>query len=315
MLPKIMRTNHSEVLTTLSTLRDYIRWAASRFTQAGISFGHGTVAALDEAVALVLHTLYQPYNLAEAYFDSVLTMNERQAVIDIIDRRINERIPAAYLTNEAIFAGLTFYVDERVLVPRSPIAELIEQRFSPWIDEGQVGRILDLCTGSACIAIACAYAFPDALVDAVDLSVDALAVAEINIENHQVSDSVTLYQSDLFKELPAALYNVIVSNPPYVCHAEWEQLPQEFRAEPDMGFKGGPTGLDIVLRILVDADDYLAEQGILIVEVGSSAETLQNTFPDVPFYWLDFERGGDGVFLLTAEQVHYYHELFIAALS
>lgn len=310
-----MRTNHSEVLTTLSTLRDYIRWAASRFTQAGISFGHGTVAALDEAVALVLHTLYQPYNLAEAYFDSVLTMNERQAVIDIIDRRINERIPAAYLTNEAIFAGLTFYVDERVLVPRSPIAELIEQRFSPWIDEGQVGRILDLCTGSACIAIACAYAFPDALVDAVDLSVDALAVAEINIENHQVSDSVTLYQSDLFKELPAALYDVIVSNPPYVCHAEWEQLPQEFRAEPDMGFKGGHTGLDIVLRILVDADDYLAEQGILIVEVGSSAETLQNTFPDVPFYWLDFERGGDGVFLLTAEQVHYYHELFIAALS
>lgn len=310
-----MRTNHSEVLTTLSTLRDYIRWAASRFTQAGISFGHGTVAALDEAVALVLHTLYQPYNLAEAYFDSVLTMNERQAVIDIIDRRINERIPAAYLTNEAIFAGLTFYVDERVLVPRSPIAELIEQRFSPWVDEGQVGRILDLCTGSACIAIACAYAFPDALVDAVDLSVDALAVAEINIENHQVSDSVTLYQSDLFKELPAALYDVIVSNPPYVCHAEWEQLPQEFRAEPDMGFKGGPTGLDIVLRILVDADDYLAEQGILIMEVGSSAETLQNTFPDVPFYWLDFERGGDGVFLLTAEQVHYYHELFIAALS
>lgn len=310
-----MRTNHSEVLTTLSTLRDYIRWAASRFTQAGISFGHGTVAALDEAVALVLHTLYQPYNLAEAYFDSVLTMNERQAVIDIIDRRINERIPAAYLTNEAIFAGLTFYVDERVLVPRSPIAELIEQRFSPWVDEGQVGRILDLCTGSACIAIACAYAFPDALVDAVDLSVDALAVAEINIENHQVSDSVTLYQSDLFKELPAALYDVIVSNPPYVCHEEWEQLPQEFRAEPDMGFKGGHTGLDIVLRILVDADDYLAEQGILIVEVGSSAETLQNTFPDVPFYWLDFERGGDGVFLLTAEQVHYYHELFIAALS
>jgi ribosomal protein L3 glutamine methyltransferase len=309
-----MQTAPSEVLTTLSTLRDYIRWASSRFTQARVSFGHGTVTALDEAAALVLHTLYQPYNLAEAYFDSVLTMNERQAVIDIIDRRINERIPAAYLTNEAIFAGLSFYVDDRVLVPRSPIAELIEQRFSPWVDEDQVERILDLCTGRACIAIACAYAFPEASVDAVDLSVDALAVAEINIENHQVSDSVTLYQSDLFKELPATLYDVIVSNPPYVCHEEWEQLPREFRAEPDMGFKGGHTGLDIVLRILVDADDYLAEQGILIVEVGSSAETLQNTFPDVPFYWLDFERGGDGVFLLTAEQVHYYHELFIAAL-
>ena len=310
-----MQTTPSEVLTTLSTLRDYIRWAASRFTQARVSFGHGTITALDEAAALVLHTLYQPYNLAEAYLDTVLTMTERQAVINIIDRRINERIPAAYLTNEAIFAGLSFYVDDRVLVPRSPIAELIEQRFSPWVDEDQVERILDLCTGSACIAIACAYAFPEASVDAVDLSVDALAVAEINIENHQVSDSVTLYQSDLFKELPATLYDVIVSNPPYVCHEEWERLPQEFRAEPDMGFKGGHTGLDIVLRILVDADEYLSEQGILCVEVGSSAQTLQNTFPDVPFYWLDFERGGDGVFLLTAEQVHDYHELFIAALS
>ena len=309
-----MQTIPSEVLTTLSTLRDYIRWAASRFSQARVSFGHGTVTALDEAAALVLHTLYQPYNLAEAYLDTVLTMNERQAVIEIIDRRINERIPAAYLTNEAIFAGLSFYVDDRVLVPRSPIAELIEQRFSPWVDEEQVGRILDLGTGSGCIAIACAYAFPEALIDAVDLSVDALAVAEINIENHQVSDSVTLYQSDLFKELPAAVYDVIVSNPPYVCHQEWEQLPQEFRSEPDIGFKGGHTGLDIVLRILVAADDYLAEQGILIVEVGSSAETLQITFPDVPFYWLDFERGGDGVFLLTAEQVHDYHELFIAVL-
>ena len=304
-----------EVLTTLSTLRDYIRFAASRFTQAKVSFGHGTVTALDEAAALVLHTVYQPYNLAEAYLDTVLTINERQAVIDIIDRRINERIPAAYLTNEAIFAGLSFYVDDRVLVPRSPIAELIEQRFAPWIEEDKVNHILDLCSGSGCIAIACAYAFQDALVDAVDLSPDALAVAEINIENHLLSDSVTLYQSDLFTALPLVQYDVIVSNPPYVNLEEWEQLPREFLAEPDMGFKGGQTGLDIVLRILVDADDYLAEQGILIIEVGSSAETLQNTFPDVPFYWLSFERGGDGVFLLTAEQVHDYHELFLAALN
>jgi len=310
-----MQPTPVEVLTTLLTLRDYIRWAASQFTQAKVSFGHGTVTALDEAAALVLHTVYQPYNLAEAYLDTVLTTNERQAVIDIIDRRIKERIPAAYLTNEAIFAGLSFYVDQRVLVPRSPIAELIEQRFSPWVEEDQVSRILDLCTGSGCIAIACVYAFQEALVDAIDLSADALAVAEINIENHQVSDSVTLYQSDLFSALPIIQYDVIVSNPPYVSLEEWEQLPQEFRAEPDMGFKGGFSGLDLVIRILADADDYLAEQGILIVEVGSSAETLQNTFPDVPFYWLSFERGGDGVFLLTAEQVHYYHELFIATLN
>jgi len=309
-----MQTTPFEVLTTLSTLRDYIRWGASQFTQAGVSFGHGTVTALDEAAALVLHTVYQPYNLSEAYLDTVLTMTERQAVIDIIDRRINERIPAAYLTHEAIFAGLSFYVDSRVLVPRSPIAELIEQRFSPWVEEDQVGRILDLCTGSGCIAIGCAYAFQEAVVDAVDLSVDALAVAEINVEKHQLADAVTLYQSDLFNALPQVLYDVIVSNPPYVSHEEWEQLPQEFRAEPDMGFKGGLSGLELVIRILADANDYLAEQGILVVEVGSSAETLQNTFPDVPFYWLDFERGGDGVFLLTAEQVNYYHELFIAAL-
>ena len=310
-----MQTIHSDVLTTLSTLRDYIRWAASRFTQAGVSFGQGTVTALDEAAALVLHTVYQPYNLAEAYLDAALTTDERQAIVAIVDRRINERIPAAYLTHEAIFAGLSFYVDDRVLVPRSPIAELIEQRFSPWVDEDEVVRILDLCTGSACIAIACAYAFPDALVDAVDLSADALAVAEINIDKHQLAEAVTLYQSDLFNELPAAKYDVIVSNPPYVCQEEWSQLPQEFRAEPDMGFKGGDTGLDIVLRILVDADRFLAEQGILVVEVGSSAQTLQDAFPDVPFYWLNFERGGDGVFLLTADQIHDYHALFIAALS
>jgi ribosomal protein L3 glutamine methyltransferase len=310
-----MKTTPSEVLTTLSTLRDYIRWAASRFTEAGVSFGHGTTTALDEAAALVLHTVHQPYNLADAYLESVLTFSERQAVIDMVDRRINERIPAAYLTHEAIFAGLAFYVDQRVLVPRSPIAELIEQRFAPWVDEEQVVRILDLCTGSGCIAIACAYAFADAYVDAVDLSADALAVAELNIAKHQLADAVTLYRSDLFNELPETRYDVIVSNPPYVSLEEWAQLPAEFRAEPDMGFKGGASGLDLVLRILADADQYLTEQGILIVEVGSSAETLQNTFPDVPFYWLNFERGGDGVFLLTAEQVSHYNQLFLAALE
>lgn len=305
----------SDVLHTLTTLRDYIRWAASRFSGAGVSFGHGTATALDEAVALVLATVYQPYNLSESYFDTVLTLPERAAVIEVIERRINERIPAAYLTNEAIFAGLAFYVDERVLVPRSPIAEIIEQRFAPWVDEDQVLRILDLCTGSGCIAIACAYAFPQAFVDAVDLSADALEVAKINVENHQLDSDVTLYQSDLFKQLPPAHYDVIVSNPPYVGLAEWQALAPEFHAEPAMGFKGGETGLDIVLRILVEAKPFLAEQGVLIIEVGSSAQTLQDMFPGVPFYWLNFERGGDGVFLLTAEQLYDYEELFIAALN
>ena len=311
-----MKTTPPEVLAALTTIRDYIRWGASRFTEAKICFGHGSVTALDEAAAMVLHTIHQPYNLAESYLESVLTLKERQAVVDIIDRRIKERKPAAYLTHEAIFAGLAFYVDERVLVPRSPIAELIEQRFAPWVDEEDVSRILDLCTGSGCIAIACAYAFPDALVDAVDLSTDALDVAEINVDKHQLAESVTLYHSDLFQKLPPdTKYDVIVSNPPYVSLEEWGQLPAEFRAEPDMGFKGGHSGLDIVLRILVDANKHLAEQGILVVEVGSSAETLQNRFPIVPFYWLGFERGGDGVFLLTAEQVNQYHELFLAALK
>jgi ribosomal protein L3 glutamine methyltransferase len=304
-----------DVLTTLSTIRDYIRWAASQFTEAKICFGHGTSCSLDEAAALVLHTIHQPYNLSEFYLESVLTPTERTAIFAIVHRRIKERVPAAYLTHEAIFTGLSFYVDERVLVPRSPIAELIEQRFAPWVEEDNVVRILDLCTGSACIAIACAYSFHNALVDAVDLSQDALAVAEINVAKHLMEDSVTLYQSDLFQQLPKARYDIIVSNPPYVSTFEWQNLAEEYQAEPAMGFKGGESGLDLVLRILVDAADYLAERGILVVEVGSSAQTLQSIFPDVPFYWLDFDRGGDGVFLLTAEQVQHYHPLFTAALD
>ncbi|MGR8932156.1 MAG: 50S ribosomal protein L3 N(5)-glutamine methyltransferase [Gammaproteobacteria bacterium] len=309
-----MNTIPSDVITTLTSIRDYIRWGASRFAEHRVFLGHGTVTPLDESAAIVLHTLHQPYDLSDAYFDSVLTTEERQAVVELIRRRIAERKPSAYLTHEAIFAGLSFYVDERVLVPRSPIAELIEQRFDPWIAEDQVYNILDLCTGSACIAIACAYAFPDAQVDAVELSEDAMAVAEINIEKHGLGDQVELYQSDLFDDLPAKPYDIIVSNPPYVAISEWEQLPVEFHAEPEMGFTAGETGLDLVIRILVDAQRYLAEQGILIVEVGSSAETLQDMFPSVPFHWLEFERGGDGVFLLTADEVKEYHSLFASAI-
>jgi ribosomal protein L3 glutamine methyltransferase len=305
----------SEILSSLTTLRDYIRWGASRFAEAKLNFGHGTATALDEAAALVLHTLHLPYNISEFYLQSALTLEERQAIVAIIESRISERKPAAYLTHEAIFAGLSFYVDERVLVPRSPIAELIERRFAPWVEEDRVERILDLCTGSGCIAIACAYAFPEAAVDAVELSDEALAVAKINLAKHQLSDEIMLYQSDLFDELSNDLYDVIISNPPYVSIAEWELLPPEFHAEPEIGFVAGQSGLDIVIRILAEARYYLMPEGVLIVEVGSSAETLQETFPNVPFYWLDFERGGDGVFLLTAKQVNEHHEQFANAIK
>ena len=308
-----MNSTSTDVITTLSSIRDYIRWGASRFAEQKVFLGHGTLTALDEAAAIVLHTLHLSYDLAENYLDAHLTLQERQLVLELINKRIEERKPSAYITHEAMFAGLSFYVDERVLVPRSPIAELIAERFEPWVDETQVYNVLDLCTGSGCIAIACAYAFPDAQIDAVDISLDALAVAEINVDKHDL-DELTLYQSDLFNDLPEKPYDIIVSNPPYVSLAEWETLPAEFHAEPALGFKGGVSGLDLVVRILAGASRYLADTGILIVEVGSSAETLQVMFPDVPFFWLEFERGGDGVFLLTAEQVRDYHSQFVSAL-
>jgi len=302
-------------MQTLETIRDYIRWGASQFAEAKLFHGHGTATAIDDAAALVLHSLHLPYDLAECYFSSKLTQAEREKVTQLINRRVKERIPSAYLTNEAVFSGLKFYVDERVLVPRSPFAEIIQEQFSPWVDPEQVHHVLDLCTGSACIAIACAYAFPDAQVDAVDLSADALDVAKINVAKHHLEDQLTLYQSDLLSALPAQKYDLIVSNPPYVAISEWQQLPDEFHAEPEMGFTGGASGLDLVIKILVNAADYLAEQGVLIIEVGSSAETLQTQFPNIPFYWLDFEKGGDGVFLLTAEQVFTFNEQFKQALG
>jgi ribosomal protein L3 glutamine methyltransferase len=309
-----MNLTAMDVTTTLKSIRDYIRWAASRFAEQNVFLGHGTLTPLDEAAAIVLHTIHQSYDLADNYLDAILTMPEREAVLALINRRIAERKPSAYFTHEALFAGLSFYVDERVLVPRSPVAELIAERFMPWVEEEQVLSILDLCTGSGCIAIACAYAFPEAQIDAVDISADALAVAEINLEKHHLPE-ITLYQSDLFHDLPVKPYDIIVSNPPYVSLTEWQGLPAEYHAEPALGLLGGENGLNLVLRILEEANRYLAENGILVVEVGSSAETLQEMFPDVSFYWLEFERGGDGVFLLTAQQVKDFHYQFVNAIT
>ncbi len=303
-----------DIITSLETIGDFIRWGSSQLAKNEVFLGHGIATPLHESAALVLYALHQPYNLDDCYLSSRLTVAERKTVIAIINRRIQDRVPVAYLTHQALFAGLSFYVDERVLVPRSPIAELIEQQFDPWVDEEQVFNVLDLCTGSGCIAIACAYAFPEAQVDAVELSDQAMAVAEINVAQHQMEDQVQLYQSDLFNALPEKPYDLIVSNPPYVAIEEWENLPDEYHKEPEIGFTGGISGLDLVIKILAEAEKYLAEQGVLIIEVGSSAETLQNMFPQIPFYWLDFERGGDGVFLLTAEQIKQYHNLFLSKI-
>ncbi len=305
--------NYPEDITThLATLRDYVRWGASRFQQAGLFFGHGTANAIDEAVALTLHALHLPHNLPGGYFNCVLTPNERLEVVGLLERRIAERKPAAYLTHEAWFCGLPFYVDERVLVPRSPIAELIEKQFSPWIEQpDEITDILDLCTGSGCIAIACAVAFPDADVDAVDISPQALEVAKKNIATHEVEDQVTAVCCDLFSGLEGNQYDIIISNPPYVGTDEWRNLPQEYHAEPRLGLESGESGLDCVRRILKQAHAYLKPDGLLIVEVGNSAEALEYAFPEVPFCWLEFERGGDGVFLLTANQLAEYRDQFV----
>jgi ribosomal protein L3 glutamine methyltransferase len=294
----------------LITIQDYIRWGASRFNGAGLFFGHGTDNALDEAAQLVLHALHLEPGLPAAFRDCRLTPGERVAASELIERRVVERTPAAYLTGRAWFAGLELAVDPRVLVPRSPIAELIESGFDPWMDGERIGRVLDLCTGSGCIGIAAAVYLPDADVDLVDISAGALEVARANVERHGVGDRVRVIQSDLFDALAGNRYDVIVSNPPYVSQAEYDALPDEYRREPELGLLAGEDGLDLAVRILRDAGDFLTDQGILILEVGASAEALEQRIPGVPWTWLDLERGGEGVLLLTREQLDLYRDRF-----
>lgn len=294
---------HPHSYEGLESVRDFIRWAASRFLGAGLEFGHGTDNALDEAAYLVLHALALPPTFPEVYFDTRLTPPEKRAVAALIERRVSERRPAAYLTNEAWFAGLSFFVDERVLIPRSPIAELIAVGFEPWVDPTRLRRVLDLCTGSGCIGIACAYAFPEAAVDLADISSEALEVARENVRRHQLEGRVEVLQSDLFASLGGRRYDLIVSNPPYVATADMRDLPAEFRHEPALGLAAGAEGLDVALRILASASRYLTADGVLVVEVGASQQALSEALPAAPFTWLEFEHGGEGVFLLTAEQL------------
>lgn len=290
----------------LATLRDWVRWGASQFNAAGLHFGHGTDNALDESLWLVLHALHLNHQLPDAYLDARLTTEESESVLQLLRRRLDERLPAAYLTGKMRFMGLDFYVDSRVLVPRSPLAELIETGFEPWLEPEQVPAILDIGTGSACIAIACAYAFPEAEVHATDLSPDALAVAEKNRALHELEDRLHLHQADVWPEDPSLRFDLIISNPPYVAQEEYDQLPAEYAHEPGMGLAAPDQGLAVVERILTGAAKRLTDGGILVVEVGSSAQTVLERWPEVPFLWLDFARGGDGVFLLTADQVQQY---------
>ncbi len=291
-------------LTDLLTIRDYIRWSVSRFNEAGLIYGHGTDSAWDEAVALILHTLHLPPSINQQVIDARLTLSERETLYALIQRRIQERIPVPYLTHEAWFGGESYYVDERVLIPRSPFAEIIHDKFQPWINPAHVHDILDLCTGSGCIAIACAKAFPEAAIDASDISADALQVAKMNVLRHQVEDNIQLHESDLFNNLPPKKYDVIVSNPPYVDADDMANLPAEYLHEPTLGLAAGHDGLDFAVRILEHAKKYLKPNGILLVEVGNSEYALAEKCAEIPFTWLDFENGGGGVFLLTAEQLH-----------
>ena len=296
----------------LRTVADFVRFGASRFNESGLCFGHGTDNAIDEALVLVLHALHLPARppLPAELFHARLAKRERRAVAALLRRRIEERLPVPYLTGETWFAGLRFEIDRRVLVPRSPLAELIEAGFHPWVDGGRVRRILDLGTGSGCLAVACAHAFPEAEVDAVDASGDAIDLARRNVALHDLDARVRLLRGDLFDGLAGAAtdgravprYDLVVSNPPYVPDEEMARLAPEFRAEPAFALAGGGDGLDVVERIVEEAPRWLEPEGTLVVEIGASPvvrSALETRF-DLPFVWLETARGGEGVFLLAA---------------
>lgn len=293
------------------TLQDWLQVTVADVERAGVFLGHGTDNSWDEVLHLTLPLLGIPFDASPDVLQRVLTSEEFAMLEAARERRIVQRIPVPYITHQAWFCGLPFYVDERVLIPRSPLGELIEEGFYPWLQE-EPTRILDLCCGSACIAIACAEAFPAAVVDAADISTDALAVATVNVAQYQLQDRVRLIESNLFSGLEHQQYDLIVCNPPYVDANDMAALPDEYRHEPELALASGLDGLDFTRQLLREALDHLTDKGILIVEVGNSAEALDATFPTVPFVWLEFQRGGDGVFMLTAQDLQQHSDAFKA---
>ncbi|SDC03380.1 [LSU ribosomal protein L3P]-glutamine N5-methyltransferase [Cupriavidus sp. YR651] len=287
----------------LQTVRDLLRLAVSRFTAAKLSFGHGSANAYDEAAYLVLHTLSLPLDTLDPFLDARLLPEEVDAVLKVIERRVTERVPAAYITHEAFMHGLRFYVDSRVIVPRSFIGELLQEGLEPWLGEtAQIGPVLELCTGSGCLPVIAAHVWPNARIDAVDISPDALAVARRNVADYKMGDRISLYEGDLYAPLPAgATYDVILTNPPYVNEQSMRDLPAEYLAEPRIALAGGDDGMDIVRRIIAGAKKRLNPGGVLVVEIGNEKENVETAFADLDIIWLPVSAGEEQVFLLTYE--------------
>jgi ribosomal protein L3 glutamine methyltransferase len=287
-----------------STIRDMLRYAVTRFNYAELFFGHGSANALDEAAYLILHTLKLPLDKIDPFLDAKLLPEEIEAIVHVIEQRCDERIPASYITHEAWLGTYNFYVDERVIVPRSFIAELIPERFSPWVtDSDEVTDILELCTGSGCLAIMMADAFENAQVDAIDISTDALEVAQKNVDTYELNDRVNLIQSNLYQNVPDKLYDLIITNPPYVNSDSMAKLPQEYQHEPQIALAGGADGMDLVREIVAGAAKRLKPNGILIIEIGNERIYAEEAFADLGLTWLSTSAGDDMVFLLTADQL------------
>jgi ribosomal protein L3 glutamine methyltransferase len=311
----VSNTDIEKITAQLHTVADYCRYGASLFNQAELFFGHGNDNALHEALTLVMFALSLPEEMSEEVLNCRLIEQEKQNILALFEQRITTKQPIAYITNLAYFAQLPFYVDDRVLVPRSPIGELIEKHFHPYFSQEKPPQhILDLCTGSGCIAIACASYFPEAEIDAVDLSLDALDVAQMNIDNHGLNEQVIPIQSDVFSGVEGQSYDLIVTNPPYVDQEDIDCLPAEYTHEPKMGLGCGVDGLDIVRVILAESAIHLNDNGILICEVGNSQYHVEALYPEVDFTWLSFERGGHGVFMLNKAELEKHAELFLNAV-